>query len=342
MKIDTSYIVNVYSKKDLDLITDDTKYININVSNPDIDIINFFINNGENYLYSEIIDDKCGYIYIGYEEFCKAEEIINYIYANMPNDLTKLEMARYLYVSIPKHVFFDINLDSDKNENYNLSLMNSINNLWGSLSLGRVNDKSISKIYYYMCRRLDIDVLLVTSINKDYYVKLNIDKMNLITDLFNDIPFIQIGMSTMHFGTYNDDIELDKKIKYIKNKYTDDYLDKQLKSINYNKSDCVSNILIKCEKIININKIKPVELSIIFDYIFNRYCPQFDIKINNLYLNNKEKKHFLVISYGDNHYSYNYKKKCFVLINDIDIRNSINSNKIGLYMDEFVPNIGNL
>ena len=341
MKNNKSYVVSINSKNDIDLITDDTKYININVTNPDIDVINFFLKNGENYLYSEIIDGTCGYIYVNYKEFAMSEKIINYIYANMPDDLSKLEMARYLYTSIPKYVYFDINLDSDKNENYNLSLMNSINNLWGSLSLGRVNDKSISRIFYYMCRRLDIDAVLVTSINNDSYVKLNIDKISLITDLFNDIPFVQIGMKTLHFGTYNDDLDLDKKIKYVKNKYTDDSLDKHLKSIDYNKNDCVSNILIKCEKVINIDKIKPVELSIIFEYIFSRYCPQYDIKINNLYLNNKEKKHFIVISYGDMHYSYNYKKKCFVLVNDKDIINSINSNKIGLYMDEFVPNISN-
>ena len=342
MKKDTSYVVSIYSKKDIDLITDNTKYINLNVTNPDVDVINFFLKNGENYLYSEIINNKCGYIYISYEEFYKSEEIINFIYANMPDELTKLEIARYLYISIPKYVFFDINLDSEKNENYNLSLMNSINNLWGSLSLGRVNDKSISKIYYYMLRRLDIDAELITSINNDSYVRLNIDKMSLITDLFNDIPFVQIGMKTLHFGTYNEDIDLDKKVKYIRSRYTDTLLDKQLKDIDYNSPKCVSNMLIKCERIIDIERIKPVELSIIFEYIFNRYCPQFDIRINNLYLNNKEKKHFLVISYGDMHYSYNYKKKSFVLINDKDIINNINSNKIGLYMDEFVPNISNL
>ncbi len=342
MKVDATYIVSVTSKKDLDLISDKTKYININLTNPDIDIINFFKNNGENYLYSEIIDGKSGYIYVSHDEFCKAEEIIDYIYANMPNDLSKLEIARYLYTSIPKYVYFDINLDSCKNENYNLSLMNSINNLWGSLSLGRVNDSSISKIYYYMCRRFDIDAEIITSVNNDTYVKLFINKMNLIVDLFNDIPFVQVRMKTLHFGTYNDDIELDKKVKYINNKYTDDNLDKQLKNIDYTKEDCVSNMLIKLEKIININKIKPVELSIIFEYIFGRYCPDFDIKINNLYLNNKEKQHFLVISYGDIHYSYNYKKRCFVKINDNDIRNNILGGKIGLYMDEFVPNISNL
>ena len=342
MKKSKSYVVSINSKSDIDLITDDTKYININVTNPDIDVINFFLKNGENYLYSEIIDGTCGYIYVNYKEFAMSEKIINYIYANMPDDLSKLEMARYLYTSIPKYVYFDINLDIDKNENYNMSLMNSINNLWGSLSLGRVNDKSISKIFYYLCRRLDIDSVMVTSINNDSYVKLNIDKISLITDLFNDIPFVQVGMKTLHFGTYNDDLSLDNKIKYIKNKYTDTLLDKHLKDIDYNKSDCVSNVLIKCEKVINIDKIKPVELSIIFEYIFNKYCPQYDIKINNLYLNNKEKKHFLVISYGDNHYSYNYRKKCFVLVKDKDIINSINSNRIGLYMDEFVPNIGNL
>ena len=32
-------------------------------------------------------------------------------------------------------------------------------------------------------------------------------------------------MKTRHFATYNDDIVLDKKIKYIKNRYNDYYID---------------------------------------------------------------------------------------------------------------------
>ena len=115
-------------------------------------------------------------------------------------------------------------------------------------------------------------------------------------------------MQTKHFATYNDDYDLDHKIKYIKNKYNDYYLDKALRNIDYTKEDCVKLILLKTESILNLDIIKPSELSLIYKYIFDKYCPNYDIKINNLYLNNKNKQHFIMISYHDYHYSYNYYK----------------------------------
>ena len=35
------------------------------------------------------------------------------------------------------------------------------------------------------------------------------------------------------------------------------------------------------EPILNIENLKPYELSIIYKYIFNTYCPNYNIKINN-------------------------------------------------------------
>lgn len=341
MKNKDNLIVKVSTLEDIDLITNNTKYINIDITNPNTDIINFFLKNGEKYLYSEIINKKCGYVYVSYNEFFKSENIINGIYAGMPNDLTKLEMARYLYTAIPKFICFDINSNSEKNDNYNLNLINSINNLWGSLYLGRVTDKSISKIFYYMCRRLDIQSDIISSITNDTYVKININKIELITDIFLDIPFVQGKMKTKHFGTYNDDTVMDKKIKYIKSKYNDELIDKELKNIDYTSSNCIEEILTKTEKILNISSIKPTELSIIYKDIFDKYCPNYNIKINNLFLNNKSKSHFIIISYGDEHYSYNYKKNNFVRVNNDDIKNNIALGRIGIYLNEFIPNVSN-
>lgn len=340
MKNTHSLVVSISNLKDIDKIKENTKYINIDITNYDHDVIAYFIKNGENYLYSDIIEGNRGYIYVTYNEFLSAENIINMIYANMPDNLTKLEIAKYLYISLGKCVCFDINIDKEKNENYNLSLMNSVNNLWGSLSLGRVTDISIAKIYYYLCKRLDIDNSLVANYEtKEALNKLKIDNQILNVDLFQDIPYIWANMQTRFFATYNDDIELDKKIKYIKSKYNDYYIDKSLKNIDYTKEDCIKDILYKTQKIIDIEKIKPVELSIIYNHIFNKYCPNYNIKINNLFLNNKLKKHFIMISYNDSHYSYNYRKKTFVKVNDIDILNNLQNGKIGLYLNELIPNI---
>ena len=146
-------------------------------------------------------------------------------------------------------------------------------------------------------------------------------------------------MKTKYFTPYNEDIDLDKKIKYIKHKYIDAEIDKSLKNIDYTKEDCVEDILYKTQNIIDIENIKPVELSIIYEYLFKEYCPNYSIKINNLFLNNDEKNHFIMISYNNDHYSYNYKKKSFVKVTDLDLIDNITSGKIGLYLNEIIPNI---
>ena len=120
MKENKSYIVKISTMKDLDYITEDTKYINIDISNCDSEIINFFLKNGERYLYSETINNVSGYIYVSYDDFYKAETIIKGIYANMPNDLSKLEIARYLYTEIPKYVYFDMKKSRTGKKTYKL------------------------------------------------------------------------------------------------------------------------------------------------------------------------------------------------------------------------------
>jgi len=340
MKNTHSLVVAVSNIKDIAKIKENTKYINIDITNYDHDVIDYFIKNGENYLYSDIIENTKGYVYVTYEEFLKAENIINLIYANMPEDLNELEIAKYLYIAIGKCVCFDINVNKEKNENYNIYLMNGVNNLWGSLSQGRVTDISVAKIYYYLCKRLDIKVSLVANYEtKEALNHLEINNQILNVDLFSDIPYIWAKMHTRNFATYNEDIELDKKIKYIRSKYNDYHIDKSLKNIDYTKENCLKEILYKTQTIIEIDKIKPVELSIIYNHIFTKYCPNYDIKINNLFLNNKLKKHFIMISYNNTHYSYNYKHKSFVKVNNIDILNNLENGKIGLYLNELIPNL---
>lgn len=340
MKNTNSLVVSVSTMKDIEKIKENTKYINIDITNCSHDVIEYFLKKGQKYLYSETINGTKGYIYVSYEDFFKAENIITTIYINMPNDLNKLETARYLYASIANYVFFDINIIPEKNETYNFSLTSNINNLWASLSIGRVTDISAAKIYYYICKRLDLDISLeINEETKEAYNKLIIDNLILNVDLFADIPYIQVKMKTKNFTPYNDDLELDKKIKYIKNKYTDTLIDRSLKNIDYTRENCVRDILNKTQNILDIDNIKPVELSIIYEYLFKEYCPNYDVKINNLFLNNNEKNHFIMISYNNEHYSYNYKKKCYVLVNDNDLIDNITTGKIGIYLNEFIPNI---
>lgn len=342
MKNNTSLIVLISSMSDLKKITKNTKYINLDITNINQEVINYFVKNGSSFMYSDTVDKTPGYTYVTYDDFINAENIIDKIYSEIPSNLNHLELAKYLYISVAKYVYFDININKNKNEIYNLTLMSTANNLWGSLSSSRITDISVSKIYYYLCKRLGLNIsIVIDEDNKHALTKLIIDNQVLITDLFEDIPFIQCNMKTTHFATYNDDINIDKKIKYIKEKYNNYYLDKSLKNINYTSEDCIYTILNITKDIVNINEIKPAELSIIYKYIFDKYCPNHNIKINNLYLNNNNKFHFILISYNNVHYSYNYKQQRFIKVSDEDILDNLNNGKIGLYYNEFIPNISN-
>ena len=128
-------------------------------------------------------------------------------------------------------------------------------------------------------------------------------------------------------------IVIDKKIGYyndIENK-----IDKMVKKIMAD-DDFVFNLLLNTQDIIKVKDIKPIELSVIYDIIFSKYCPNFDIKINNLYLNDiyNQKEHFILISYNNRHYSFNYKKNSFIEVDNHDLITNFDNNKIGLYLDE--------
>ena len=318
MKNTDSLVVCVSSVHDISKITENTKYINLDISNPDNNVIKYFINNGSNYLYSDVTMGNLGYNYVSYNEFLKAEKIINGIYLRVPKNLKKIAISKYLYISLGKLLSFDINIDSKKSDNFNLALISNVNNLWGALSIGVVNNDIAIKIYYYMCRRLGINALLDND-----YVNLDVDNRVIVTNLYKDIPYIKADMQTRYFGNYNDDMELDRVIKYIKNVYNDYYLDKIFKSVNYLDNNWIYKILCSTQEILKIDDIKPMELAIIYKYLFDKYCFNYDIRINNLFLNDEWKRHFIMISYNNDHYSYNYKKKMFVRVTDDDIMNKI-------------------
>ena len=340
MKNKASLIVSISNMSDLDKITKDTKYINLDITNPSDEVMAYFIKNGSGYMYGDLILTTIGYNYVSYDDFVKAENIVDMIFSNMPRGLDKLAIAKYIYVTICKYVSLDIDTDQSKNEVYNSSLISTINNLWGSLALGIVGSSSMAKIYYYLCRKVGIDVGIIMNENsKNEVTKLLIDNQVLLTDLYSDIPYIKCKMKTRFFDIYNNDIVLDKRIGYLKGNYTDDKLDRELRDIAIDAYDYVSLVLEKTLKIIDMNEIKPMELSVIYRYIFDRYCPNYNIKINNLFLNRQHKLHFIMISYDDIHYSYNYRENMFINVSDEDIIDNIAIGKIGLYQGESIPNI---
>ena len=73
--------------------------------------------------------------------------IINHI----PKLLSKLEIARYIYMTVGKNIGYDINILPDKNETFSLKNINIINNLWGSINITKGTNISFCKLYLYLC-----------------------------------------------------------------------------------------------------------------------------------------------------------------------------------------------
>ena len=342
MKSKGTLIVSISNINDINKITKDTKYINIDITNCNLDVIAYFIKNGKRYMYSDLVDTIPGYNYVSYNDFVVGESIVEDILSKINPKYTSLELAKYLYISISKYVSLDINIDNNKNDTYDLMLMGITHNIWGSLSLGTVTDISAAKIYYYLCKRAGIDSsIILDEDNNRNLNKLFINNKILITDIYNDIPYIKCRMRTRYFGNYNEDELLDKKINYLNTKYTDYYINNTLRDIDYTNEENVYLILNKLTKVIDIEALRPIEVGIIYKDIFNHYARNYNIKINNLFLNNHKKQHFLLISYNDEYYSYNYKYKKFIKVNSEDILDNISIGKIGIYNNENIFNINN-
>lgn len=343
MKDKSPIIFSVSTMEDISKLKKMTnvKYINIDISNPNLEVIYYLIDNGQDYSYSEMINGINGYIYVSYEIFRDAELEILDIINNVPTNLDELEIARYLYIAIGKTLGYDINILPDKNETFNLKNISILNTTWGSIKNKKGTNASFAKTYLYLCRIMNIDCSLV-SVGQIGYLKnmITLNDNSILTDITQDIPYIQANFRTKFFNGYNDNLELDKKIKYIANNYNEDIIEQILKKIDYSSEDIVKNILIRTQKIINVNLIKPIELGIIYDTIFNKYCPNYNISINNLFINDiyNTKEHFVLISYNDKYYSYNYTKSSFMELSYEELQKNIESKKIGMYLNEKIPN----
>ena len=315
------------------------KYINIDISNPNKKIIDYLLTNGQNLLYTNIINNSPNYIYIDYDTFKKGQLLINELIKSIPNDFSNLEKCKYLYIKLGSFLGYDINTIEEKNEIVDLSTIHMINNIWGAISNTKGTNKSITELFFYLCKLINIECKIVT-INSFGYRKniITIDNTEIIVDLTQDIPYIQSGFKTRFFGTYNDDEELDRKIGYLREEYSEKKLELSLKKLDYTTEDFFKQILLKTQDIIGVSNIQPIELGIIYNDIFNKYCPNQDISINNLYINTTNKKeHFILITHDGKHYSFNYNRNTFVEITEEELTKNIEDKKIGIYDEEKIP-----
>jgi len=336
MNKDNNLIVVINNYDDITKIDSNTKYININIDNYNKEVINYFINNGQNYLYSENINNINGYNYTTYNIFISSENIIKDIVDKVDN-LTLIEKVRYIYITIGKILSYDINILPNKNENYDYGEEASINNIWSCLYNKKCTNSITSKVFHYILKILDIEDEIIVN-NDDILNKIKIDSTYYITSLYKDIPFIQASFRTQYFSNYNDDIELDKSIGYIEDDYLDRIIDNKLKNINKTSDNYFNTMLDITEKVLNINNISSLELGIIYNMLFIKYIPTQEINISNLFINSlyNGQEHFILIEYNNIYYSFNYKLNRFIVINEEYLVNSINSNKVGIYLEENV------
>lgn len=342
MKKSNSLVCNISKIQDINKISKKTKYINLFMDKASGEVFSYFIEKGKNFSYAESFNELTGYIYVDYETFINGEMQVKYIIQNMPIGLNSLEKIRYIYIQLGKRMSYDINVILEKNDNFIFNSLGNINNLWGALSTGKMTNVSIVKIFKYLCSLLSIDCEIVQSNDYGYlYNKVVIDDQIIFLDLMKDVPYIQAGFSTMYFSSYNDDIELDKKIGYVENVYKNEIIDKEIRKIIKLGNCNLENILLIVQKVLNIDNIRPIELGIILNNILKKYCPDQVVSINNLYINDiyGNKEHFLLITNNNKHYSYNYRKKSFVEVSKQEIINNLNSKKIGIYLEEEIPDL---
>lgn len=345
MKDSKKIRMNIKNMEDINKLKNNPniKYLNINLTTPDLEVIYYLIEHGQKYSYSDLIEEQPGYIYVPHKIFKKSQMFILDIINHIPKNLNQLEIARYLYITIGKNLGYDINILPEKNETFSLKNINIINNLWGSIQESKGTNISFCKLYLYLCQLMNIDCQIITTSQTGYLKNiLTIDNNNIIVDITQDIPYIQAGFKTRNFNGYNDTLEIDKKIFYIKEDYNEIIIDKKLKYIPNNQKQIFKNILSITQDIIKVQNIKPIELGLIYDLIFTKYCPNYNISINNLYIKNKTlKEHFILITNEQQHYSYNYTKNSFVEIPKEELIKSFESKRVGIYLNEKIPTILN-
>lgn len=328
-------IVNIKNIDDIKKIDDNTKYINISIDEVDNSVIEYFILNGSNYSYSDIVGERSNFIYIDYDTFKKSEEIIKSIIDSIPSNLNDIEKVRYIYISLGKIVSMDINNIDSKNESISFNIISTINNIWGCLDKRSISDVSISKLFMCILSRVGIKSELInSSINGGIANKVYIDDNYLIVNLCNDIYNIQGNFSTKYFDKYNDNMDIDKKIGYIKEDYINYYLDNDIRD-NIDNKNTLYSLLIITSKYLNINYIGTYELYLIYKELIDRYNFR-DINVYNFFVYKGEyhKEHFIVIGSSDIYYSYNYNKGCFIRVDKDIIYDNMKNRKIGIYENE--------
>lgn len=182
------------------------------------------------------------------------KDLVEKIIQNMPEGLTKLEKARYIYIELGKQRRFDTR--------YYYGNTSDRKKVYQQAQIARLHPKelrnkrtiiclTLSEIYKAALQQVGIDcdivqngkygdkhVIPIVSLNDEKHGKIRIR-----ADLQQDLEAIQTGMSTVEFGTINryerdynviSEQELkriDQKIGYIKEQYRDEDIEMARKKV---------------------------------------------------------------------------------------------------------------
>ena len=96
----TNVIVSVNTMNDISNINNNTKYINLSIDSFNSDVINYFLEYGKEYSYTDTINNKNGFIYATYSMFKNSENIINGIKTNTI-EYIKLYVVLLSFIKLP-------------------------------------------------------------------------------------------------------------------------------------------------------------------------------------------------------------------------------------------------
>ncbi len=173
---------------------------------------------------------------------------INFIVTSMPDDLTDLEKVRYIYINLGKLFSYDYRIVVDESViSKPLDYAdNEISRYQTCYQISEVLTVLINGLVPTCHAKVIERKINGRSFNKEHVATEVIfkDNLKILLDLTLDLSNIQAGLRTKEFGfttnSNNDyDIislreceEMDKKLGFIADKYTDDYIDEFKRILN--------------------------------------------------------------------------------------------------------------
>ena len=173
---------------------------------------------------------------------------LNFIMSSIPDDLTDLEKVRYIYINLGKIFCYDYRIILDEsvvNEKIDYE-SNEIGRYKTCYQISEILSTFINGLIP-TCKAKVIERTIPGRRFNNEHVATEVefkDGLKIILDLTLDLANIQGGLKTKEFGyssnskneydiiSLRECAEMDKKLGFITEKYTDDYIDEFLDSIN--------------------------------------------------------------------------------------------------------------